>query len=210
MTKAAPDSNARPRPRGRPRRVSPQQALDAAVRVFWSEGYEGASIGRLSDRMHLPKSSLYQTYGDKEGLFLATIARYAETRLAPVAQTLTPRASLADDLRGFFDAAVTLATADPETPGCLISCVLADAAGSNARLRQELNARFTALEQRLHDRLVAGQKELNGTGDLAVQAIMLASVARGLMLRARAGADRGTLQAVGRATVDMICAPRPT
>ncbi|MEH6751815.1 MAG: TetR/AcrR family transcriptional regulator [Paracoccaceae bacterium] len=211
MTRPAPDSPSHSRPRGRPRMVAPQQALDAAVKVFWSEGYDGASITRLSRRMRLPNASLYQAYGDKEGLFLASIARYAETRLAPLAQTLGPHGSLAADLRAFFDAATRLATADPATPGCLISCVLADAAGTNPRLRVELAARFTALETRLHQRLVAGQDELTSPTDPATLAVLLASVARGLMLRARAGADHATLQAVGRAAVDLLCPPdKPT
>lgn len=200
-----PEPAIRPKSRGRPRGFEPHQALDAAVRVFWSEGYEGASVSRLSRRMHMPKASLYLSYGDKEGLFLAAISRYAETRLATVGQALGPSQTLAKDLKCFFDAAITLATADPDTPGCLISCVLADAAGNNMRLRQELAARFTALETHLRDRLVAGQGELSAATNTGDAALMLASVARGLMLRARAGADPDSLRAVGRMTVDLIC-----
>ena len=204
-----PDPAPRPRPRGRPRGFEPHEALDAAVKVFWSEGYEGASVSRLSRRMQMPKASLYQEFGDKEGLFLAAIGHYVETRLAPVAQAIGPRGSLHDDLSAFFEAVVTLATADPATPGCLISCVLADAAGNNPRLRAELSTRFTALEARLKHRLEAGRSDLIGDGDPVVMAVLLASVARGLMVRARAGEDRAMLEAVGRATVGLISRPAP-
>lgn len=194
----------RPRPRGRPRGFERQTALDAAVRVFWSEGYDGAAINRLSRDMRVPKASLYQEFGDKEGLFLAAIGRYVETRLSTIAQALGPSGTLEADLNRFFDAVVTLATSDPTTPGCLISCVLADAAGSNMRLRKELDARFTALETRLQDRLEEGRTEFSSARNPAISAILLASVARGLMLRARAGADRETLREVGRAAVDLF------
>jgi len=201
-----PDTNTAPlpRPRGRPRGFEPQQALDAAVRVFWSEGYDGAAISRLSRDMGMPKASLYQEFGDKEGLFLAAIGRYVETRLSTVAQALGPSGTLKADLDRFFEAVVTLATSDPATPGCLISCVLADAAGSNARLRKELDARFAALESRLRSRIEVGRMEIAGAESPAVTAILLASVARGLMLRARAGTDGGTLQEVGRAAVNLV------
>lgn len=201
-----PDTNTAPlpRPRGRPRGFEPQQALDAAVRVFWSEGYDGAAISRLSRDMGMPKASLYQEFGDKEGLFLAAICRYVETRLSTVAKALGPSGTLKADLDRFFEAVVTLATSDPATPGCLISCVLADAAGSNARLRKELDARFAALESRLRSRIEVGRREIAGAESPAVTAILLASVARGLMLRARAGTDGGTLQEVGRAAVNLV------
>lgn len=209
MTMPDPDRAPPRRSRGRPRGFEPHQALDAAVRVFWSEGYEGASVNRLSHRMRMPKASLYQAFGDKEGLFLAAVHRYGDTRLAPVAQAIGPNGSLYHDLSAFYEAVVTLGTADPATPGCLISCVLAEVAGTNPRFRAELSARFTALETRLHSRLVAGRSEVIGDSDPAVLAVMLASVARGMMVRARAGADRDMLQAVVRATVGLISRPAP-
>ena len=193
------------RARGRPRAAQPDTALDEAVRVFWSQGYEGASVSRLSRQMRLPKASLYQCYGDKEGLFLASVSRYVDTRLANVGQALGPSQTLAQDLSNFFDAAVTLATSDPMTRGCLISCVLADAAGNNPRLRKELVARFTALETRICERLIVGQTELVVTVNPETAALMIASVARGLMLRARADATPNSLREVGRLTVAMLC-----
>lgn len=193
------------RPRGRPRETESDAALDAAVRLFWAKGYEGASISRLSRDMRLSKASMYDRFGDKEGLFLAAVARYGETRLSVVGETLGTNGSLESDLTAFFGAAIELATADPQTPGCLISCVLADAAGDNPRLRRELDARFGALEARLRDRLVAGQYERRCTTDPETLALMLACVSRGLMLRARAGAGRETLWDVARVAVGFVC-----
>lgn len=193
------------RARGRPRGFEPQEALDTAMRVFWARGYDGASIDRLSRAMKMPRASLYHLFGDKEGLFLAAIARYAETRIASVVAAIGPRHRLADDLRAFFAAVVDLATSEPEAPGCLVSCVLADAAGANPAFRAELDQRFRALEKRIASRLETGIDELEAGADTEVLAIMLASVSRGIMLRARAGSGRAELHAVGAATVDLIC-----
>lgn len=193
------------RPRGRPRGVARNDALDEAVRVFWSNGYDGASISHLSRKMRLPKASLYQSYGDKEGLFLASIDRYANTCLVTVREAIGPSQTLATDLNSFFDAAVTLATSDADTPGCLISCVLADAAGNNIHLRQELDSRFTALEKQIHDRLVAGQAELRASANPDHAAMLLTAVVRGLMLRARAGTAADSLRIVGQMAVTLLC-----
>jgi AcrR family transcriptional regulator len=180
------------RPRGRPRAVSADRALDAAMRVFWSDGYDAASIDRLCRATGMPRASLYQDYGGKEGLFLAAIAHYVETRIRPVADALGPKGTLEADLQAFFRAVVDLATRDARTPGCLISCVLAEVAGANETFRQELDRRFSALEDRIALRL--GQEGgAQVTTDRRALAGMLAAVARGIMLRARSGAPASAL-----------------
>lgn len=193
-----------PRPRGRPRGFERHTALDAAVRVFWSEGYDGAAINRLSRDMRVPKASLYQEFGDKEDLFVAAIGRYVETRLSAIVQALEQSGTLEADLEQFFDAVATLATSDPTTPGCLIACSLADAASNNLRLREELAARFAELETLLQARLEAEHTAFDDALNPRVAAILLASVARGLTLQARAGADRETLRQVGQAAVHLF------
>ncbi len=196
------------RPRGRPRVYEPTAALEGAMRAFWAAGYEGASIDLLCAATRMPRASLYRQYGDKEGLFLAAIGHYSETRLATVAAALGPRGRLAEDLRSFFAAVVELATSEPAAPGCLISCVLADAAGANPAFRDELDRRYAALEARLAARLEAGRSELDRGADPQVLALVLASLARGLMLRARAGAGRDRLLEAGDAATGLVCRPR--
>lgn len=181
------------RPRGRPRGVSPRQALDGAVRVFWALGYDGASVDRLCRETGMPRASLYQDFGGKQGLFLAAIDHYAETRLAPVAASLGPSGSLQDDLSAFFARVVSLGTCDRRTPGCLISCVLAEVAGASDVFRQELDRRFSALEDRIAARL--GGCFPCGA-EARARAGLLAAVARGIMLRARSGASPADLHAI--------------
>lgn len=204
MNKPDTPTGPSPRPRGRPRGFERHTALDAAVRVFWSEGYDGAAINRLSRDMRVPKASLYQEFGDKEDLFVAAIGRYVETRLSAIVQALEQSGTLEADLEQFFDAVATLATSDPTTPGCLIACALADAASNNLRLREELAARFAELETLLQARLEAEHTAFDDALNPRVAAILLASVARGLTLQARAGADRETLRQVGQAAVHLF------
>ena len=201
MSSKIRDPQSQPRPRGRPRGFEPVAALEAAMKVFWREGYEGASIDRLARETDMPRATLYQVYGDKEGLFLAAVEHYADTRAARVASALGPSGALRQDLDAFFAAVIDLATSDPEARGCLISCVLADAAGANLRFRSELDRRFLALEHCIGARL---ETESFQTGDIAGRAIMIASIARGLMLRARAGAGRDLLEKAAAEAVRML------
>jgi Transcriptional regulator len=189
-----------PRPRGRPRVVKREQALDAAMRVFWAEGYDAASVDRLCRETGMPRASLYQDFGGKEGLFLAAIPHYVETRIEPVADALGPKGMLETDLSAFFGEVVALATRDAATPGCLISCVLAEVAGANETFREELDRRFSALEDRIARRLDHG---IHSGVSVETRALagMLAAVARGIMLRARSGAKAPDLLAIAGVAV---------
>ncbi|WP_159458616.1 TetR/AcrR family transcriptional regulator [Roseisalinus antarcticus] len=188
------------RPRGRPRGVKPEQALEGAMRVFWADGYDAASIDRLCRATGMPRASLYQDFGGKEGLFLAAIAHYVETRIGPVADALEPSGSLDADLSTYFARVVALATDDSQTPGCLISCVLAEVAGANDTFRLELDRRFTALEDRIAQRL-DHEVASGAVTDTRALAGMLAAVSRGIMLRARSGAQAQDLDKIARVAV---------
>src|SRR3982751_852838 len=64
--------------RGRPRSFDADRALDQALKVFWSKGYEGASLPDLTAAMGINRPSLYAAFGNKESLFKKVLARYAE------------------------------------------------------------------------------------------------------------------------------------
>lgn len=185
------------RPRGRPRGFELETALDAATRTFWARGYDGTSIDALCQVMSMPRASMYQAFGGKEGLFLAAIAHYAETRVIPVMTALAPKGTLVEDLAAFYAAVIGLATADAATPGCLISCVLTDVAGTNDLFRAELDQRLGAVESRIADRLSLASPQ----ADVSGAAAMAGAVAQGIMVRARSGASADMLAPVAATAV---------
>ncbi|MBV0910970.1 TetR/AcrR family transcriptional regulator [Anianabacter salinae] len=191
------------RPRGRPRGYDATEALDAAMRVFWAEGYAAASIDTLCLKTGLSRASLYREFQDKENLFLSAVGHYVETRVATVHAALGPSGPLDADLAAFFAEIVALATRDPETPGCLVTCALADAAGANTTFRDLLDLRFRTIENKIERRLAA-DPERCASDDLRALAGMIAAVARGITLSARSGAPACTLNAVARVAVGTV------
>jgi AcrR family transcriptional regulator len=103
---------------GRPRAFCETAALDAAMRVFWEKGYEGASLDDLTQAMGINRSSLYASFGDKENLFKRAIARYAEGPAAYIAESLQQPTALAV-VEALLKGTLALLT-DPTHPrGCL-------------------------------------------------------------------------------------------
>lgn len=195
-----------PRARGRPRGFDEGKALDAAMRIFWTQGYDAASVESLSTGMGVPRASLYNLFGDKEHLFLAAVAAYADGPFAGVVEKLNGGGTLKGDLLAFFDALIRLTAPDKGARGCLVSSALADAAGENDAFRAELARRLTEIEcaicRRLEQGLAAGEKlDHMPVGNLAR---VVTAVARGLTVSARAGVDRAQLSATGEACVKLV------
>ena len=75
--------------RGRRRQFNPERAGRLAMERFWAQGYGATSLRDLTRAMGVSKSTLYQSFGDKERLFMGCLNRYRdqlidrlETRLA--------------------------------------------------------------------------------------------------------------------------------
>src|SRR5205823_13955892 len=65
----------------RPKAFNEEEALAAAMEVFWRNGYERASLDVLLRAMGISKQSLYDTFGDKRALYLKALAHYREQTL---------------------------------------------------------------------------------------------------------------------------------
>lgn len=196
------------RSRGRPRGYDQTSAVDAAMRIFWMKGYDQAPVDMLCRSMGMPRHSLYKTFDSKQGLFLAALAHYAETRLRPVWRALGPKGSLDEDLTAFFAQIVQLSAGDPRMRGCLVSSVLLEAATNNAMLQEECNRRLVALESRIAERLVADGWPEEGDCPSQVSASLIAAMARGIVQRARAGQDAAGLRRIGQAAVRAVAGLR--
>ncbi len=73
------------RPRGRPRNFDENAALEKAIQVFWSKGYDGVTIDDLVAGMGVGRPSLYSVFGDKRTIFLRVL------RHTPSGRALAPR-----------------------------------------------------------------------------------------------------------------------
>ena len=66
---------------GRPREFDVEEALSAALKVFWRKGYEGASLTDLTEAMGITRPSLYCAFGNKEALFKKALDLYEREKL---------------------------------------------------------------------------------------------------------------------------------
>lgn len=95
----------------------------AARTLFWQVGFESASIPDLEAATGLSRSSLYNSFGSKRGLFDAAVRSYLDEvirpRLGPLEADVVAPEAITDYLRGLRDAFGSLDSM-PSTSGCLL------------------------------------------------------------------------------------------
>lgn len=105
----------------RPRSFEPEAAVEKAMQVFWTHGYEGASLPDLLDGMGLTRGSLYKAFTDKKTLFLRVLNFYEDRAVQAGVALLTDPAipDGADRIRMLFTNAYR-AVAQGDQRGCLL------------------------------------------------------------------------------------------
>ncbi|ADO69802.1 TetR/AcrR family transcriptional regulator [Stigmatella aurantiaca] len=182
---------------GRHREFDVEKALDAALRVFWRKGYEGASYADLVEATGVERPALYSAFGNKEALFRKVLARYDERYLdyIPEALALPTAYEVAAHI---LHKAVELNTRYPGRTGCLgINGALAGSDDAEP-VRQALVEFRAAGQERLRERFERAKTEgdLPSTAKPHALAAFVMTVTQGIAVQAKAGLSRDILETV--------------
>ena len=184
-----------PATKGRPREFCVDAALAAALRVFWSKGYEGASMADLTEAMGITKPSLYAAFGNKEALFNKALDLYEREKT--------------DYMRAALDAPTARGVAErlmygaldmyscPENPNGCLGVINSVACGAEAEcIRDAVVARSAAAKQAMLERFTRAKAEGDFPEDVdpAGIAAFLTAMNQGMAVQAGAGATRAELE----------------
>jgi AcrR family transcriptional regulator len=194
--------------RGRPIEYDAQTALTAARDVFWATGFAASSLDALSEATGMNRPSLCGAFGDKEALYLATLAQYRDAGVEALKETLNGSRPLARELADVYAKSIDVYLGSKDAAkGCLlIGTASVEAVGRPAVrevLSESLAAFNTVIEERL--RQAIRDSELPKKADAAALAGVASAVMHSLAVRARAGEPRKALEKLARTAVDMIC-----
>lgn len=144
---------------GRPLKYLPDEALEAAMQVFWLHGYEATSLQDLLKAMGLSKSSLYQGFGGKKELFLQCIQLYCQQRGDRWRSLLQKAGS------GYKFIETLLVTAGQEGEinqvrrGCLLMNTATELAHKDPEVGGRIGAAFDGLRSLLKGAVISAQND---------------------------------------------------
>jgi AcrR family transcriptional regulator len=189
-----------------------ERALEAAMRAFWANGYEGTSTQDLCDATGLGRSSIYNTFNSKHDLFKRSLARYIDVMTSAQIELLEDaRLSPLERIRAHFEVVI-----DGETDnrpggrslGCLTVNTTVELAGrdpeATAMLERDLSRRLAALRAVLQEGQRSG--EFDSTRDADSLARFVNAMIGGLRVSAQGGADRTVLESIAATALDALTA----
>ncbi|WP_227271026.1 TetR/AcrR family transcriptional regulator [Roseobacter weihaiensis] len=202
------EKKSEPRKRGRPRSFDTNAALDAAVGVFWREGYDGADTASLAAAMGLTKPSVYAAFGDKRSLFMHALQRYGATTGAEAIQAFVAAEDATSAIAAFFAALVTTQSGKRGGQGCLLACVAAQCAETMPEVKTLLADSLVAGQAHIADRLEQAVRTGELPDDYPVhrRARLMIDLMQASAIRARSGATADMLASLARENADMVLA----
>jgi TetR/AcrR family transcriptional repressor of nem operon len=137
-----------------------EDALDKAIEIFWSKGYNGTSAQDLVTHLGLSRSSLYDTFGDKHSLFVKALQRYQKKSYDDVSSLLQKSTNIKETIKEMFAQAILESFDDKITKGCFMVNSTVELALHDAEIEKVVNDNRQKMEEVFFLAVKRGQ-ELN-------------------------------------------------
>ena len=180
--------------------------MQAAIRCFWSRGYEATSVRDLAQAMGITGASLYNAFGDKRALYGLALDHYIKRgfceRSVRLEQQLPPR----EAILAFFNEIIELSLNDPEHKGCFIVNAALEMAPHDPQFKAVLATVQGEMEGFFRRCISAGQAQgsintLQSADDLARLCL---AVLMGLRVLARSRPERELLEGLVRPVFGLL------
>ena len=132
--------------------------VERAMMLFWRKGYGGTSIHDLEKATRLRRGSLYNAFGDKQGLFVTALKRYETT----VGQERIKQLSNPDPykaIEGFLNTLVTQMSEPSRPRGCLHTNTSLEFPNAPDEVLRNIAERTAGIEGAIYVALRRGQAE---------------------------------------------------
>jgi len=190
---------------GRTKEFDKERVLHEAMLVFWEKGYEATSIPDLLKAMGLSRSSLYETFADKQTLYVEAIHHYK--KIGQNKRNLLVNAPSAKvGIRQYFDQHIISAFNEDLPKGCLITNATIDMDSPDEELRKLIRDRFEGLEQSFYELLHKGQQtgEIDPKKDIKVLSHLLLNLNHSINVICKVKSDKKVVHDMINTVIEML------
>jgi TetR/AcrR family transcriptional regulator, transcriptional repressor for nem operon len=154
-------------PMARSKEFDPEEALAAALDLFWQRGYEATSMADLVEHLGIGRASIYGTFGSKHELYLLALDRYIGATDAQVIERLSRPGRALPAVRDLVERyAAEAGSADSAGRGCLVVNAAVELLPGDETVARRVEASWRTLEVALATALSRARAE----GDLRADA----------------------------------------
>ena len=181
------------------------EVLATVEQLFWRQGVAATVIQDVVAATGLSRSSIYNSFGGKDELYLAALQRYLEQRSQPMFDRLAADDRGLPALADFFERLLQMRCSGARARwGCLVSNAhTEDPSDASAAVLDQHHAGLSGAFRAVLE-VAQGKGQLRSGIDLEASAEMLALLAYGINLRSRSGVSRATLRTGVRAALSSL------
>ena len=186
------------------------EVLNKAVELFWHRGYNNTSYSQIVKHLGINRSSIYDTYGNKEALFIAALKHYLKASHGGKSPSYEePRALI----ESFFKDKLDSIRSDKNRKGCFaVNCTVelaAQADDENSQLyevRDILNANFNYFVNTFSPlfQTYIDQGKLVKDKDAKQMAEFLFASINSIQLMSRQGIEIGVLEGIAHTATEAL------
>ena len=90
------------------------------MNLFWKQGFHATSMQDIVHNVGLSRSSLYESFGSKQGLFDQALGNYCRTNREGVKALLSNEKSVKSGIRNLLESSIHCTISDADKKGCFV------------------------------------------------------------------------------------------
>ncbi|MDF2680447.1 MAG: transcriptional regulator, TetR family [Brevibacillus sp.] len=190
---------------GRSKEFNKEHVIHKAMLVFWEKGYEATSIPDLLKAMGLSRSSLYETFVDKQTLYVEAMQHYKKTNQKK-RNLLVNASSAKTGIRQYFDQHITSAFDEDLPKGCLITNAALGFDSPDEQLHKLIRDSFDELEKAFFELLSKGQQtgEIDSKKDSKALSHLLLNLNHSINVVSKVKTDKKIIYDMMNTVIEML------
>nr|WP_233167326.1 TetR/AcrR family transcriptional regulator [Paenibacillus roseus] len=178
--------------------------MDKAVQLFWEQGYEKTSIADLVEHMGIHRRSLYDTFGDKQALYMQAMNRYGQTINTTLEYRIKGSETAREAMESIFD--FMIEDLDSAPAGCMYVNTAVELGLRDNAANEMTTKGFIRTEQLLARIIRQGQVagEFATSRDADELAELLHNALIGIRVWKRTSADLKKLHRIAKLSMEIL------
>lgn len=144
------------------------EVMDKITTLFWKKGFNGTSMQEIVDASGLNRSSIYNSFGDKFMLYLASLKHYRATFQGPIMDKLK-KLNPKEALRYFYEDVPRSIDNHTNDRGCLVTNCTTELISQNKEIDQYVAESVDATIEFFRELLLIGIEQGEFDADLDVE-----------------------------------------
>lgn len=179
----------------RTKEFNESEALQKAVHLFWEKGYQATSMEDLTVGLGLSRSSLYDTFGSKKKLLMASLQQYTEQARQAIRLIIDLPLTGKEKIHLLIKNVIEAFTTDAQQKGCFVVNMATELANQDAEIQHFTQKNIETVKDIFQQIIKQGQEDSSITCLLPAEdlAYHLFNIYNGLQVSGKMGASQEVL-----------------